>query len=342
MHWEISHAPLTQPITGLTRFHVKWHRDAFVPAREDRKPDWTILTTQGAGRYVGTQLHVWNPRGGWWGEGDDKFFTDGEKFPSIFGTGSEDYFGAAWGLATFDRAFHGLVEGEAKNGHAVVHRWHIADSVPFHTSFAACIEKYYPNEKPTLYDATAFWYLDPKGVDPYPIVPLGDRVGYWPPPLVRHEPGAIEGEDLVILSPEPSTAIRQPPAAASGILPNVVSGDKFLSWRATVPGEKLDLGFHIAATENVHLLLGPLRRKTGGIYQVSLDGRVLGSVDFYALTANGAPSVLVSDPIDLGPCSLTAGDHVLSVVWTGRNPAADSHLPFADFSLDYIKPAPAP
>ena len=33
-------------------------------------------------------LHVWNPRGGWWGEGDEKFFVDGEKFPSTFGTGS--------------------------------------------------------------------------------------------------------------------------------------------------------------------------------------------------------------------------------------------------------------
>ena len=55
-----------------------------------------MLQTEGRGRFCGVMLHVWNPRGGWWGEGDEKFFVDGEKFPSTIGTGSEDYFGYAW------------------------------------------------------------------------------------------------------------------------------------------------------------------------------------------------------------------------------------------------------
>ena len=63
---------------------------------ERRAIDWTMLHTQGRGRFVGVELHVWNPKGGWWGEGDEKFYIDGEKFPSTFGTGSEDYFGYAW------------------------------------------------------------------------------------------------------------------------------------------------------------------------------------------------------------------------------------------------------
>jgi hypothetical protein len=104
MTWEVTHAPLDQPIETLARFHAKWHRDAFLTTARPR-PDWTLLTTQGTGRYVGTHLHVWNPRGGWWGEGDDKFFVDGEKFPSSFGTGSEDYFGYAW---SWPGTFHGL------------------------------------------------------------------------------------------------------------------------------------------------------------------------------------------------------------------------------------------
>ena len=60
-----------------------------------------MLRTQGRGRFCGVMLHVWNPLGGWWGEGDEKFFVDGEKFPSTFGTGSEDYFGYAWCGASF-------------------------------------------------------------------------------------------------------------------------------------------------------------------------------------------------------------------------------------------------
>ena len=98
--WGITHAPLTRPVQTLGRFHAKWHRDAFLPEEPERRAiDWTMLKTQGAGRFVGVMLHIWNPRGGWWGEGDEKFFVDGEKFPSTIGTGSEDYFGYAWSSA---------------------------------------------------------------------------------------------------------------------------------------------------------------------------------------------------------------------------------------------------
>jgi len=59
------------------------------------EPDWTLLKTAGKGRFLGVMLHVMNvntcmPYDGndpcWWGEGDEKFFVDGEKFPSTFGT----------------------------------------------------------------------------------------------------------------------------------------------------------------------------------------------------------------------------------------------------------------
>ena len=93
---EIAHAPLPQPFEQLGHFHAKWHRDAFLPRGPERELDWTMLKTEGRGRFCGVMLHVWNPRGGWWGEGDEKFFVDGEKFPSTIGTGSEDYFGYAW------------------------------------------------------------------------------------------------------------------------------------------------------------------------------------------------------------------------------------------------------
>jgi hypothetical protein len=101
INFSITDVPLTKPIEMLGRFHAKWHRDAFLPEEpgRDASPhciDWTMLKTQGRGRFCGVMLHVWNPRGGWWGEGDEKFFVDGEKFPSTIGTGSEDYFGYAW------------------------------------------------------------------------------------------------------------------------------------------------------------------------------------------------------------------------------------------------------
>jgi len=141
-----------------------------------------MLKTEGKGRFVGFGLHIWNPFGGWWGEGDEKFFVDGEKFPSTYGTGSEDYFGYGWGCYDpFQRPFHtqSRVDG-AHEFHIHNARWHISDQIPFHTSFFGTIEKYYSNKKPCLFAGTAFWYLNPDGKDPYPTdLPLEERTGYF-------------------------------------------------------------------------------------------------------------------------------------------------------------------
>jgi len=191
LHLELVKAPLARPVEEYGRFHAKWHRNAFPPDEPGREIDWTMLTTEGRGRYVGTMLHIWNPGGGWWGEGDEKLFVDGELFPSTFGTGSEDYFGYAWCTEElFSRAFHAQPVSVAKNqcqfpdpadsgGHTCNSRWHIVDSVPFQTSFEASIEKYFSDEKPTLYANTVYWYLEPGGTDPYPPVPLEERLGYF-------------------------------------------------------------------------------------------------------------------------------------------------------------------
>ena len=131
--FEVTHAPLTRPAETLGHFHAKWHRDAFLPSEPERRAiDWTMLKTTGRGRFVGVMLHVWNPRGGWWGEGDEKFFVDGEKFPSTIGTGSEDYFGYAWCTPEiFHRAYHNQTIASGNRGHVSVSRWQITDNVPF-------------------------------------------------------------------------------------------------------------------------------------------------------------------------------------------------------------------
>jgi len=156
----ITHAPLKRPISEMGRFHACWHRDADLPPDPERRAiDWTMLKTQGHGRYVGVQLHIWNLKEGWWGEGDEKFYIDGEKFPSTFGTGSEDYFGYAWGdPVLFQNCYHNQTVCTDNIGHISLNRWHISDNVPFQKSFEGAIEKYYSNNRPTFYDCVAYWY----------------------------------------------------------------------------------------------------------------------------------------------------------------------------------------
>jgi len=327
--WNVTHAPLTKPLDTLGRFHAKWHRDAFLPTRADRAPDWTLLTTQGAGRYVGTQLHVWNPLGGWWGEGDEKFFVDGEKFPSSFGTGSEDYFGFAWSSShTFIQALHSQAVNEGNSGHVSVNRWHIADNIPFETSFEGNIEKYFTNKRGTLYAAVAFWYLNAGGTDPYQHVPVSDRAGWWADMHVYREPGAIEGESLRPIVPALHRAGGQEMWSYEM---NVWSDNKQLFWNPREAGESFETDLPAQKPGKYHLLARLTEGPDYGIVQLSLDGQKLGEpVDLYA------DKITARAPLDLGVVDLSDAKPRIKVEATGKNAASHG---FA-FGVDYFKLTP--
>ena len=326
MKFTISHAPLTRPIETLARFHAKWHRDAFLPTEPARRAiDWTMLKTQGRGRYCGVMLHVWNPRGGWWGEGDEKFFVDGEKFPSTFGTGSEDYFGYAWCNPTlFSNCYHNQTISMGNRGHISVNRWHITDNVPFQESFEAAIEKYYPNNKPTLYAATAYWYQAAGQADPYKPVPVEKRKDYWVAPPVFRVKGALEGEKMKILSKTAGNARPQDMFAFG----NKWSGETHLWWTDAKPGDKLMLAVPVGQSAPYRLKMQLTKAIDYGIVQLYLNGEKLGEpIDLYN---NG---VIPTGVLDMGIHELDRGEHKLTVEITGANQKAVKKYMFG---LDYV------
>jgi hypothetical protein len=321
----------TQPLKGdpanYARFHAKWHRDEFLPTEKERWIDWPMLKTTGRGRFVGVMLHIWNPRGGWWGEGDEKFFVDGEKFPSTIGTGSEDYFGYAWcSPLLFQNAYHNQTRNDGNNkGHVSVNRWHIADQIPFHKSFAGDIEKYYPNSRPTLYASTVYWYLAPGGDDPYSPQPLSQRTGYYVQPAYKKIAGAIEGEQLKILA---MTAGNPHEQDLSGF-GDQWSHDAHLWWTGAKPGDKLDLALPVAKAGKYELAVRLTKARDYGIVQLSLNGNTLGEpIDLYD------PHVVPTPELKLGTHELTAGDHKLTIEIAGANAqAVKSYM----FGLDYVR-----
>lgn len=332
LQFTIKHAPLNKPVDALGRFHAKWHRDSMLPnAQTGRTIDWPMLVTQGRGRYVGVTLHVWNPRGGWWGEGDEKFFVDGEKFPSTIGTGSEDYFGYAWSsMKLFNQALHSQPSVDLRAGHNSVNRWHIADNVPFQSGIEADIEKYYPNSKPTIYAATAYWYLQADGSDPYGYVPLDKRMGYYTtlPPTAQVK-GAIEGEEAKIISISGGKAA---PQGMEGFADGEWSNLSQLWWTGARPGDKLTLNLPIAVAGKYDIKAQFTKAKDYGIFQFYLDDQKIGTpMDFYN------PTVVATGTVSLGQLDLTAGDHKLTAEIVGANEKADKAYMMG---LDYIRPEP--
>jgi hypothetical protein len=305
--YEVVHAPLSRSFAGLGYFHAKWHRD-LAPLSEDRFPDWRILQATGRGRFCGVMLHVWNPRGGWWGEGDEKFFVDGEKFPSTIGTGSEDYFGYAWchpGLFQF--AFHGQTMTENNRGHQSVLRWQITDNIPFHTSFEACIEKYYPNSGGTLYACLPCYYLEPGQEDTIEPTPVEQRHGYY----VKLPPGGAGFQ-----------AIGQPPGSVeeqgmAGYPSGKWKDDNQLWWTGAKPGDKLDIRLSVeqAGTYDIEVCL--TKAVDYGIVQLWIDDQKAGSpIDLFH------DGVIPTGPLAIGRHKLEAGDHKLTVEILGANPQA--------------------
>jgi len=322
-----TYEPLKRPIEQLGRFHAKWHRDAFLPEEPERRAiDWTMLKTEGRGRFCGVMLHVWNPRGGWWGEGDEKFFVDGEKFPSTIGTGSEDYFGYAWcDPALFTNCYHNQTISMGNRGHISVNRWHITDNIPFQSSFEAAIEKYYPNGKPTLYASTVYWYQAAGQADFYEPVPVEQRKGYWSEIEVFKVKGALEGEKLKILA---KTAGRANTQDMYGFGTGW-SGDAHLWWIDAKPGDKLDLAVPVQKTAAYRLKMQLTKAIDYGIIQLYLDGKKLGKpVDLFN---NG---VVATGVLDMGIHQLDKGEHKLRFEIVGANEKAVKNYMLG---LDYIK-----
>ena len=131
---------------SLARFHAHWAKTLTSP---DQHSHQILPFVQGRGAYVGTTL-FWTAREvGWWGEGQVKFYLDGDsEFPTLVDNGTEDYFGGAWGFGRDDvfagptghveRPFNGpysgapLVESdESAPRHATLYRWHLPDPIWF-------------------------------------------------------------------------------------------------------------------------------------------------------------------------------------------------------------------
>ncbi len=307
VEFEITHAALDRPVEELGYFHCKWHRDT-VEMPQDRWLDWAMLQTTGRGRFCGVMLHVWNPRGGWWGEGDEKLFVDGEEFPSTIGTGSEDYFGYAWcNPNLFQRPYHCQTMDQKNKGHQSVFRWHLVDNVPFQKSFEAYIEKYYKNDRGTLYALTTQWYLAPGGVDPYEPVPVEQRDGYY------EKPEPVYAGIRVLNEPAGSADLQEMSGFGKGKWKN----NEQLWWTGARPKDKLILAMPVTTAGKYEIVVNLTKAIDYGIVQFSVDDRKAGEpIDLFN------DGVVPTGPISLGTFDLGQGQHTLTVEIVGANPQA--------------------
>jgi len=261
--------------------------------------NFTVLDTKGNGHFVGMVHSALHMDTGWYGEGDDFFYIDGEDTPRLKGTGTEDYFNDAWGFRQFCRPYYGvpIYEGVLPGDRVTAYRWHIPDPIPFKQSLRVEIEHrgsiYNENapitnmalggfeERTDWISSVAYWYQHPPATFQTPIPPLTQRM----PPYRIIDPASL-----------PYRA--DPPLLVAPTSPGLMYGPNTTNAAIEFDLELTEPGRYQIMAIIYHSLMG-------GIYQPLLNGKPIGPpID--TLILNADPKWIRLDTHDL-----PAGKHIL-------------------------------
>lgn len=155
----------------------------------DGRLNYVYVETRGRGHLMGVTLGVLQNANGWWGEGDEMIFVDGETTPLINGTGSEDYFLGSWdfggrdGAQPFAHSMYGaplIVNAERTGGRYCCYRWHGDNPVTFQHYLKHTMEHGHGNDRGDNFFSVAYWYQDAPSPDFPALAPLAERL-----PVVR-------------------------------------------------------------------------------------------------------------------------------------------------------------
>ncbi len=287
--------------------------------------NYLLADIKGRGHYIGTIQSVQMMSPGWYGEGDDFFFIDGEIEPRLRGTGTEDYFCDGWGFRVQDGPFYGtpLWEGYETGNHGTAYRFHLTDPVTFKKSLRVEIEhkgsQHFPDgkengfiERDDLMSSVAFWYQTEPHKS-WPALPPGpERLADRPHQLVVGWREVINAKH----SDHPIQVQR---------LPGVAQEGKQLWFTPADDKGWVEVSFTLDKELAGGLRGNLIQSWDYGIYRVSLDGKELATVDLYAKD-------VTRKACDWGKQTLAAGTHTLRFECTGKSAQSKGYF----FGLDSV------
>lgn len=282
--------------------------------------DYVVLDTKGKGHYVGTVLAVRTRSPAWFGEGDEKVYIDGEEKPSIWGTGTEDYFLAAWGLKKNGTPYFGTSyfdQWGIVGGHTAAYRWHLNDPLVFQKGIKVTFEHFgwiAPdenkehramswNEREDDFSSVAFWYQAgeptftaraPEG--PQRRLPSLERVTAYARDSATHGAGDVSKQQL-----------------------DLYDGPQLLYSPKQQEGSWLEIPFEVTKKEPLRLLLNLTKSYDFGKYQAYLNGvKLEDPIDLYSATITNEEAHL----LDFWP---EPGKYTLRLECVGKNPASSGY-----------------
>jgi len=224
----------------------------------------------------------------WFGEGNEKISIDGEAIPSIWGTGTEDYFLSAWGLQTASTPYFGVpfFVYRTIGGHVSSYRWHLHDPIVFNTGIKVTLEHmgWMSEDENPDYQATSWNERE----DDYANVAFWYQTGI--PTFEERAPGAdkrrlpslarivVKADDLMMAGRHGEGEIL----TAAGRL---YEEDMLVYQPPHQERAWLEFPIEVEAKEPLRLVVNAFRSMDGGRYQAFLDGVKIGRpLDFYSET----------------------------------------------------------
>jgi D-arabinan exo alpha-(1,3)/(1,5)-arabinofuranosidase (non-reducing end) len=306
-------------------FRARWRVDHDLIASNQDVQDLPYVLAHGKGVYVGTSAYLMNPAevptpyGNWWGEGDEKVFVDDDAVPSLFGTGSEDYFNYSWSspdIFIFPYCGQPRNDGPGNRGFVTNYRWHILDPIPFRDNLRFYMELYSHERTPGMsYARIGYHYGQPGLTDDFlPIKPADLRTPLLPE---TWQPAARMGAaNSVFFAAEEVLVDAESTRLEAGRL---WAGGQQLVWTPKKNGDRVEFKIPIDSAGKKQINVAMALTPQSGAVAFHLDGKPLqlsnrsDAADLYR------PYRTLLRRIALMPVELSAGDHTLTLELKGSN-----------------------
>ncbi|MEN8155755.1 MAG: glycoside hydrolase family 172 protein [Bacteroidota bacterium] len=306
LYWYVDWEQRAVP-KDIPYFHARYLQENPVQPGKD----YLIADIEGKGHYVGTVLSVRMSQPGWFGEGDDRFYIDGDSLPTLHGTGSEDYINDAWAFRQVKRPHYGVSiwEGMNTGGRITAYRWHVTDPVFFNTSLKFTIEHkgntFYEDQtlvdaftdrRPDFYSSVAFWYQTGEA----------KKGSGFPPVHERMYPFELIQVDEVLKEQLPGN---------TGIYEDINLTNRYgLHYTPAGEGDALEIPFQVEKNGDFIVFARVHPRADAGTYDFYLDGTLM------AVAVDMKKEHHFVTDIKLGHMhSLEKGEHIIKAVYRGTS-----------------------
>ncbi len=318
-------------------FCARWRVNHNMIASNEAVQDLPFLIANGKGVYVGTTSYILNPNnvptpyGNWWGEGDEKVFIDRDLVPSIFGTGSEDYYNYSWSspdIFYYPYCGQPRNDGPGNRGFVTNFRWHILDPLPFKDSIRFFIELYSHERTPGLsYARIGYHYGRPGVTDDHAAI-MPDDLRYLELPENWQPAARMGARNSVFYDAEKIVGSKQGTHFEKGRL---WAGGKLFVWTPKRLGESKAFTFRINEKGRYQIHFAAALTPDSGRFSILLDNKPMRLGNKRKLVDLYRPYRTLLRRFSLAPMEFETGEHTLTLKFEGADPQVEKPKIGIDF-----------